>query len=142
MICSSPPRLHHTGVIIAIATNGAALLLVGGFLIYCCCCRITTPANSPKSIRSLRTPQHLCFSPLYWTYTRTQLPSTASAPTIPQCKGARDRFSYRQILELPTAVYYPPPPTHPPHRRQEGHPQSGVGVPSPVYEIGPDQGHY
>jgi len=136
----SPPKLK-TGVIIVIATSGAALLLVGGFLIYRCCRRPEPPIlPNPYDRYELHN-------------TSASAPSTAHIPELSshlqppprQSLSARVQeigSSYRQIPELPTAVYYPPPPTHTPHRQQGGYPQSGVGAPSPVYEIGPDKRHY
>ncbi|PUU78545.1 aspartic peptidase domain-containing protein [Tuber borchii] len=138
----SPPKLK-TGVIIVIAASGAALLFVGGFLIYRCCRAGLSPQPdippSPYNHYELHDtptsgppPGHL---PELSSHLQPPPPQSLSV------KVQEISSSYRQIPELPTAAYYPPP-THPPHRQHGGYPQEGVYTPSPVYEIGPDKGRY
>jgi len=139
----SPPKLK-TGVIIVIATSGAALLLVGGILIYRCCRQTPSPQQNIPPNPFDRYELHGGFASAPPTGHLSELSSHLQPPPSQSLSVKVQELgsSYRQIPELPTAVYYPPSPSHLPHRQQGGYPQSGEHTPGPVYEMGPDKRFY
>ncbi|PWW76302.1 hypothetical protein C7212DRAFT_364116 [Tuber magnatum] len=141
---SSSPKLK-TGIIIAVATSGAVILLAGGFLIYRC-----------RRGRKSASPVDTAANP-YDRYELHSSPASGSpAGHIPQqdphqqppplqslsIRVQEIGSSYRQIHELPPAVYHPPPPTHPPQWQQGGYPQGGMYAPPPVHEMDSNRGPY